>query len=231
MLEQVWSMEALPWIGLGCDPLRLGYRTLVADLLDPVTCKWGLPGFAFFWHIPWMLNQTGILGIFRPDQHLELFVVFSRSFQSIFCGVWQNIILLVRVTNIRECRQDVLNLNDLGLGGRCTSSGTHMNVRTKGLPAEHCILMINVIHFFVSPFNVVADRRKTQHCVVFSGMVHLWSTQRSWAWAPRHVEYFLESWGCDRWWHSPPIGWPPPQRPEGQAGIGTCRGKNYYELL
>lgn len=42
---------------------------------------------------PQMIDLLGIWGIWRPDQHLELFVTFLWLFPCRFCGVWGRILV------------------------------------------------------------------------------------------------------------------------------------------
>ena len=55
-------------------------------------------------HIPQMLDWIEIWGIWRPNQHLELVVLFLKPFLNHFCSVEGRIILLKEAIAIREYR-------------------------------------------------------------------------------------------------------------------------------
>ncbi len=86
-----------------------------------------------------MLNWIGILGkVYRPRQHLDLFVMFLKPFLSnLQCG---RVHYLVKgTTAIQEHHEGVYMVrNILYVGGTCQRN-IHMNARTKGVPAEHCL--------------------------------------------------------------------------------------------
>lgn len=73
MPEEVLSMEAPPWIGLGSDPLRSGQ----GGSLDSCVLRGGaLHGSNLLLQISKMLNPIGIFRIWQPGRHVELFVTF-----------------------------------------------------------------------------------------------------------------------------------------------------------
>lgn len=80
--EQVLSMEAPLWIKLVSDPGQ-GHKTCLAPgcwwwIFSVLwVASWGPHGLDLFLHVSQMLNWIGMWGIWRPGQHLELFVTLG----------------------------------------------------------------------------------------------------------------------------------------------------------
>ena len=84
---------------------------------------------------PQMIDLLGIWGIWRPDQHLELFVTFLWLFPCMFCGVWGRILSSV--------------VRSIALGTRFTMLfGWVMWCQDPSFPcrALNCEAMVSVTH-------------------------------------------------------------------------------------
>lgn len=120
-------LKAPSWIQLGSDPSSPSHRTSVGVLYCLSQGRWcwvlwflrvarlGLHGLYSFSCMPWMFNQIGICGIWRPCWPHELFIMFFGSFQSRFCDV-------------------------SGLIGLLGGHWPWWYARTQGFPVELCIV-------------------------------------------------------------------------------------------
>ena len=81
---QLWSIET--WTQQ--EFWKCGSKMLAADPLNPVNCEMGPPWMRLVCpSSPTAVRLDWDLGIWQPDQHLELVVVFIKPFPNHICSV------------------------------------------------------------------------------------------------------------------------------------------------